>query len=131
MATAAPATVQRVPVGALLARLGQEANARLRRSLRPLDLRAQEFIALKQLELLGRCSQSELADAVGVDYSNLATLAGGLCDSGLIVRARDGADRRRYVLELSAAGRRLVARGGDAIAAGGRGLPGPLGAGHR
>ena len=110
MATAAPDTTQRVPVGALLARLGQESNARLRRSLRPLDLRAQEFIALKQLELLGRCSQSELADAVGVDYSNLATLAGGLCDSGLIVRGRDGADRRRYVLELTAAGRRLVAR---------------------
>ena len=131
MATAAPDTAQRVPVGALLARLGQESNARLRRSLRPLDLRAQEFIALKQLELLGRCSQSELADAVGVDYSNLATLAGGLCDSGLIVRGRDGADRRRYVLELTAAGRRLVARADEAIAAGERELLGALEEGER
>ena len=58
-------------------------------------------------------------------------LAGGLCDSGLIVRDRDEADRRRYVLELSAAGRRLVARADEAIAAGERELLGALEEGDR
>jgi MarR family transcriptional regulator, lower aerobic nicotinate degradation pathway regulator len=131
MATAAADTAQRVPMGALLARLGQEANARLRRSLRPLDLRAQEFIVLKQLELLGQCSQSELADAVGVDYSNLATLAAALCERGVIVRSRDDTDRRRYVLALTASGRRLVGRADEAVAAGERELLEALGDGER
>jgi DNA-binding MarR family transcriptional regulator len=118
MATATHHLAQGVPMGALLALLGHEANARLRRSLRPLDLRAQEFIVLKQLEMMGTCSQVELADAVGIDYSNLATVAGGLCDRGVISRARDEGDRRRYVLELTPAGRRLVERADRAVAAG-------------
>lgn len=116
MATAAR-EVEGMPVSALMARLGQEAVARFRRSLRPLELRAQEFIVLKQLQTLGSCSQGELADAVGVDYSNLASVAGALCDRRLIDRTRDEADRRRYVLGLTPAGRRLVERGDRAIAA--------------
>ena len=55
----------RIPYGVLLARLGQEATARFRRSLRPLNLGAQQFIVLKQLEAVGSCSQAELADALG------------------------------------------------------------------
>ncbi|MDQ6915075.1 MAG: MarR family winged helix-turn-helix transcriptional regulator [Actinomycetota bacterium] len=118
MATASPDVTAGVPVGALMARLGHEATARFRRALRPLDLRPQEFIVLKQLQAMGSTSQGALADAVGVDYSNLATVAGGLCERGLIARARDDADRRRYALELSPAGRRLVERADRAIAAG-------------
>jgi MarR family transcriptional regulator, lower aerobic nicotinate degradation pathway regulator len=118
MATAPQEVAAGVPVGALMARVGHEATARFRRALRPLDLGAQEFIVLKQLESMGATSQGALADAVGVDYSNLATLAAGLCERLLIDRRRDEVDRRRYVLELSAAGRRLVERADRAIAAG-------------
>jgi DNA-binding MarR family transcriptional regulator len=118
MATAPQATERPVPAGALLSRLGQEAAARFRRALRPLDLGAQQFIVLKQLEAMGATSQGALADAVGVDYSNLATVAGGLCERGLIVRSRDEADRRRYVLQLTRAGGRLVARAERAVAEG-------------
>src|SRR4051794_27433165 len=115
--TSAPADVDRLPAGALLARLGQEANARFRRALQPLDLRAQEFIVLKQLQTMGSPSQAQLADALGLDYSNCATLAASLCSRSLIDRRRDEADRRRYVLELSRAGRRRVREADDAIAA--------------
>ena len=94
---------QPFPAGALLSRLGQEANARFRRALRPLDLGAQQFIALKQLEAMGAASQAALADAVGIDYSNLASVSAELCDRGLIAALarrdrppplRAGVDRR-------------------------------------
>src|SRR5918994_2189404 len=98
------AAVDRIPYGLLLARLGQESTARFRRSLRPLNVGAQQFIVLKQLQVFGSCSQGELADALGIDYSNLASVTGQLYERGLIERHRDPADRRRYVVELTADG---------------------------
>jgi DNA-binding MarR family transcriptional regulator len=120
MATRAPEIThtEDLPVGALLARMGQDATARMRRALRPLDLSAHHFIVLKQLQAMGNASQAALADAVGVDYSNLATVAGELCGRKLIERKRDGVDRRRYVLELSPGGERLIGDADRTIAEG-------------
>lgn len=101
----------------LLAGLGRDATARARRALRPLGLGAQEYLVLDQLRALGQASQTELADALGIDRSNLATLAADLCDRGFAERRRDDADRRRYVLRLSPAGERLLRRTEGAIAA--------------
>jgi DNA-binding MarR family transcriptional regulator len=117
MAQAAAGT-ERIPYGLLLARLGQEATARFRRSVRPLDLGAQQFIVLKQLQALGACSQGELADALGIDYSNLAGVTGELYRRGLVERDRDPADRRRYVVELTADGRQVLADADAAVGVG-------------
>ena len=119
MAEVPQSAVERIPYGLLLARLGQESTARFRRSLRPLNLGAQQFIVLKQLQVFDSCSQGELADALGIDYSNLASVTGQLYSRGLIERHRDPADRRRYVVELTedgqrAAGRRATARSSQA-----------------
>lgn len=105
------------PMTALLAGLGRDATARARRALRPLGLGAQQYLVLDQLRVLGQASQTELADALGIDRSNLATLAAELCDRGLAERSRDDADRRRYVLRLSPGGERLLRRTEGAIAA--------------
>lgn len=94
--------------GLLLARLGSEATARFRCSLRPFGLSAQQFIVLKMVEARGPASQSELADALGMDYSNLGGVMNGLCDRGLIVRSRDPKDRRRYSVALTEDGARLL-----------------------
>ncbi|MEA2399854.1 MAG: MarR family transcriptional regulator, lower aerobic nicotinate degradation pathway regulator [Thermoleophilaceae bacterium] len=117
MAQAAQTATDRIPYGLLLARLGYESTARFRRSLRPLNLGAQEFIVLKQLQAIGSCSQGELADALGIDYSNLAGVTGQLYGRGLIERDRDPADKRRYVVELTAEGQQLLADADNAIAA--------------
>jgi DNA-binding MarR family transcriptional regulator len=109
------AAVDRIPYGLLLARLGQESTARFRRALRPLDLGAQQFIVLKQLQVFGSCSQGELADALGIDYSNLAGVTQQLYERGLIERHRDPADRRRYVVQLTGDGRQLLADADNAI----------------
>jgi DNA-binding MarR family transcriptional regulator len=122
MAQAQQSAVDRIPYGLLLARLGQESTARFRRALRPLNVGAQQFIVLKQLQVFGSCSQGELADALGIDYSNLAGVTGQLYERGLIERHRDPADRRRYVVQLTEDGRRLLADADNAIEAGEEGM---------
>jgi DNA-binding MarR family transcriptional regulator len=127
----APAGTDRIPYGLLLARLGQEATARFRRSVRPLNLGAQEFIVLKQLQALGPCSQGQLADALGIDYSNLAGVTGELYRRELIARSRDESDRRRYVIELTAAGVQLLADADTAVGVGEEDMLSVLDAGER
>jgi DNA-binding MarR family transcriptional regulator len=89
-------------------------------------LSAQQFLLLKQLQLLGEASQAELADAIGIDRSNLASMATSLCDRGLVERTRNETDRRRYVLRLSRAGAQLHRRTEGAIAAAEHDLLSPL-----
>jgi DNA-binding MarR family transcriptional regulator len=107
---------EQLPTSTLLAGIGREATVRVRRALRPLGVGAQDFQVLKQLQALGEPSQAELADAAGIDRSNFATIVAGLCDRELVERTRNERDRRRYVLRLSRAGKRLLARTDDAIA---------------
>jgi MarR family transcriptional regulator, lower aerobic nicotinate degradation pathway regulator len=114
------------PMSTLLAGLGRDATARVRRALRPLGLGAQQFLVLEQLQALGETSQSELADALGIDRSNLATIAADLCDHGLAQRTRHATDRRRYVLSVTREGARLLSRTEGAIAAAEDDLLSPL-----
>jgi DNA-binding MarR family transcriptional regulator len=113
---------ERLPFGVLLARLGQESMARFRKSLRPLDLSAQHYVVLKQLQAFGASSQATLAQALGLDSSNLAAVTAELSDRGLIERYRHENDRRRYVVELSTAGTELIARADAAVAEGEEGM---------
>jgi DNA-binding MarR family transcriptional regulator len=125
MATAAT-TPEQVPISTLLAGLGRDATARVRRAMRPLGLGAQQFLVLKQLQALGQPSQAELADALGIDRSNLAVIAAELSDRDLVERTRHEVDRRRYVLRLSRTGERLLRRTEGAIAAAEEDLLAPL-----
>jgi DNA-binding MarR family transcriptional regulator len=124
-------TEEHVAMSALLAGLGRDATARVRRALRPLGLGAQQYLVLDQLRMLGAPSQAELADALGIDRSNLAAIAADLCDRGLAERTRDDADRRRYVLRLSPDGERLLHRTEGAVAAAEDDLLAPLDAEQR
>jgi MarR family transcriptional regulator, lower aerobic nicotinate degradation pathway regulator len=112
----ATTTAEPLPVSTFLAALGRDATARVRRAMRPLDLGAQQFLVLKQLQVLGQASQAALADGLGIDRSNLASIAADLADRGLVERTRHQVDRRRYVLRLSQAGERLLRRTESAIA---------------
>src|SRR5436309_482318 len=58
-------SAEQVPMSTLLTGLGRETTARVRRAMRPLGLGAQEFLVLKQLQLLGETSQAELAERAG------------------------------------------------------------------
>ena len=124
--SAAAITPEPVPISTLLAGLGRDATARVRRAMRPVGLGAQQFLVLKQLQVLGETSQAELADALGIDRSNLASIVAALCDRGLVERTRDEIDRRRYVLHLGRAGGQLLRRTEGAIAAAEQDLLSPL-----
>jgi DNA-binding MarR family transcriptional regulator len=115
-----------VPMSTLLAGLGRDATARVRRALRPLGVGAQQFLVLQQLGALGPSSQAELADALGIDPSNLAAIVAELSDGALVARTRDAGDRRRYELRLSPAGERLLRRTDGAIVAAEDDLLAPL-----
>ena len=106
----------RLPVGVLLSRLGGLSMGRYRKSLKPLELNAQHFVVMKQLETIGTSSQASLADALGLDYSNLATITGELAERGLIERYRHESDKRRYVVELSKSGTELLTEADGAVA---------------
>lgn len=110
----------------LLAGLGRDATARVRHACAPLGLGAQQFLVLKQLQLLGQPSQTELADALGIDRSNFAATIADLCDRGLVERTRDEVDRRRYALHLSRKGEKLLRHTERAIASAERDILAPL-----
>jgi DNA-binding MarR family transcriptional regulator len=84
-----------------LARVGRRA-AETSRS--PGGLRPRHLVALKLLSDQGPASQQGLAEALSLDPSNVVGLLNELEERALITRRRDPADRRRHIVELSAAG---------------------------
>jgi DNA-binding MarR family transcriptional regulator len=106
----------------ILAGLGRDATARVRRAIRPLGLGAQQYLVLTQLRDLDGTSQAELAAALALDPSNLASTVAELVDRQLVDRCRDDTDRRRYALTLAPAGAEILLRADDAIADGERQL---------
>jgi DNA-binding MarR family transcriptional regulator len=67
-------------------------------------LRPRHLIALKLLGERGPMPQHAIGTALSLDPSNVVGLLNELEDRGLITRRRDPADRRRHIVELSAAG---------------------------
>lgn len=70
----------------------------------PGGLRPRHLIAMKLLSENGPAGQQGLADALSLDPSNVVGLLNELEERGLVTRRRDPADRRRHIVELSAAG---------------------------
>jgi len=96
--------------GLLILRLGRAAGVRLGAALAALEMRPHEFGVLSGLAETGPMSQGRLGERMRVHPSNLVALIDGLEADGLVVRRRDPADRRRYMIELTAAGARRLER---------------------
>src|ERR1700749_233091 len=92
---------QLLPLIDHLTRVGRKA---VEASLAPCGLRPRHLIALRLLSEHGPASQQGLSDVLSLDPSNVVGLLNELEERGLIVRRRDPADRRRHIVELSAAG---------------------------
>lgn len=74
-----------------------------------LDARA--YSVLEQAILRDGPSQRELAEQLRLDPSQIVALVDGIQDKGLVERRRDPADRRRYAVVATAAGRRAYGVG--------------------
>jgi DNA-binding MarR family transcriptional regulator len=90
---------------ALLDHLARLIRMRAESELEPLGLRARHLVALTVLRATGGVAgQQELAAALGIDRTNLVGLLNDLEAEGLILRRRASEDRRRHIVELTAAG---------------------------
>jgi DNA-binding MarR family transcriptional regulator len=84
-----------------LARLGRRAAET---AAPPDGLRPRHLVLLTLLRDHGAANQHGLAEALGLDPSNVVGLLNDLEDRHLVTRRRDPADRRRHIVELSERG---------------------------
>jgi DNA-binding MarR family transcriptional regulator len=91
-------------------------RSRLDDLLRPAGLTALQYTALTVLERHADMSSAQLARNSFVTAQSMADMITALEGRGLIERHRDGADRRRLVVALTAGGRGLLDRYRDQVA---------------
>lgn len=92
----------------LLKRLGMTAKEQSFVAYEKAGLHPYHHAILAALDERSRETQGAIADALGYDKGQLVGLLDELEDKGLIVRQRDQADRRRHVVEMTAAGRKAL-----------------------
>jgi DNA-binding MarR family transcriptional regulator len=103
---------------ALLSHLARLIRMASEQELEPLGLRPRHLVALTVMrETGGVTGQQELAAELGVDRTNLVGLLNELEAEGLILRRRAPQDRRRHIVELTAAGEERLAAAEAAIGA--------------
>lgn len=92
----------------LLLRLGRTSAVRLGAALGELRMHPHEFAVLHALWEAGPVSQGRLGETLRVHPSNLVAVIDGLEADELVLRRRDPLDRRRYLVDLTARGRRRL-----------------------
>jgi len=92
----------------LFYRLSRASSESVGGALSSIGMRPAEYAVLHQLEDAAPISQQELGRALRIHPSNLVALIDDLESDGYVLRPRDPSDRRRYLLELTAKGRRRL-----------------------
>ncbi|MFF3437358.1 MarR family winged helix-turn-helix transcriptional regulator [Streptosporangium sp. NPDC002721] len=110
-----PRAVDRL--GMLLARHGTVTNIRMRQALGVTGLTPRHAIALMNLDDNGPMGQQALIEALAVDPSVLVAILNDLERDGLAERRRDPADRRRHIVEMTAAGADALTKVQEALTA--------------
>lgn len=96
----------------LIARLSKTISRRSTDEL--LGMRLKEFLILSYLRDHAGATQQELGEAMFVEANAVVLLLNDLESRGLSVRRRDAEDRRRHVVEITAAGRDALTRASKA-----------------
>jgi MarR family transcriptional regulator, lower aerobic nicotinate degradation pathway regulator len=94
----------------LLKRLGMSAKERSYTAYEELGLHPYHHAILAVLDEGTRETQGSIADSLGYDRGQLVGLLDELEAAGLIERRRDPSDRRRHVVQMTAAGRKTLAK---------------------
>ena len=94
----------------LLKRLGMTAKEQTLEAYEGTGLHPYHHAILAVLDEGSRETQGAIADALNYDRGQLVGLLDELESAGLVERRRDPADRRRHVVQMTAAGRKALAR---------------------
>lgn len=92
----------------LLSRLAKQAFRRM--DEQTLGMQWRHLVALAYVRDHDACPQQDLADAFCMDANNVVLLLNELEDLGYVSRLRDPTDRRRHLVQLTAAGRDALDR---------------------
>jgi DNA-binding MarR family transcriptional regulator len=85
-------------------------DQQLARSLRPFRLSVPQWRVMAALVDLGTCTINRLSDLTVVDRTTLSRTLDRMERTGLVARKRVEADKRRYEMRLTAAGRAMFRR---------------------
>jgi DNA-binding MarR family transcriptional regulator len=93
----------------LLGKAGAVARQHWTAALARTGVSPSQFMVLMALAETGPVCQQFLARVIGIDPRNIVPILDSLEARGLVSRETDPADRRRRVIEVAPAGRRIVA----------------------
>ncbi len=102
-------------LGYTLVKTALRVRQRYVQSLSEVGLLPNEHALLSTLHGRGPCHQKELAARVVLDPGDIVAYLDNLDAAGAIERARDPKDRRRQIVTLTGAGRRLLSRADAAL----------------
>jgi DNA-binding MarR family transcriptional regulator len=125
-----PERIRRLPSW-LAGQLAARGAALVAEALAPEGLRRPHFTVMSALADRGATSQAALGRRLLIDRSDMHALLAELEQAGLVERARDPADRRRMVVDLTPAGARALKRLDRRIDAAQNALLAPLSAADR
>lgn len=92
----------------LLKRTSALLEVTIEQELARFGVTGREFAVLTLIEEEGPASQQRLAGRIGVDRTTMVALIDALEEKRLVTRRRDPSNRRAYVLEVTAAGRKAL-----------------------
>jgi DNA-binding MarR family transcriptional regulator len=94
----------------LLKRLGMAAKEQSLSAYEEAGVHPYHYAILSVLDEGERDTQGAIADALGYDRGQLVGLLDELEDAGLVERQRDPSDRRRQVVRMTPAGKKMLAK---------------------
>ena len=103
------------PLGLRLALVGRAAASGLRRALEPIDLDVRQYRVLATVAALEGCPQRAVAWSLGIPPSRVVALLDDLEARSLVERVASPTDRRAHALQLTPAGRKVLASAERAV----------------